>query len=260
MAVELRNQLQNSSGLRLSATLLFDYPTVRALANMLLRELDLEPSAATESLPLVPVHVARPESDPIVLVSMACRFPGAVTSPEQLWQLLAEGRDAVSEFPRDRGWDLDALFDPDPDHPGTSVARVGSFLLDAAEFDASFFGIAPREAPAIDPQQRLLLETAWEAIERAGIPADSLRGTATGVFVGIMYSDYGSRLYASPESLEGYVAIGSAPSVASGRIAYTLGLRHEFRRVRNGSVDRGRENEMDCGGGGLARRVVGLAA
>lgn len=221
MAVELRNRLQKRTGLRLSATLLFDYPTLEALAGQLAREL-------APSEPLAPARVeprANLEHDePIAIVAIACRYPGGITTPEQLWALLDEGRDTITGFPTNRGWDVDTLYDPDPDAPGKSVSREGSFLLDADQFDAGFFGISPREALAIDPQQRLLLETSWEALERAGIDAGSLRGSQTGVFIGIMYSDYGSRLYGSPESLEGYVAIGSAPSVASGRISYTLGL------------------------------------
>ncbi|MGY5060938.1 type I polyketide synthase [Streptomyces sp. 900105755] len=161
--------------------------------------------------------------EPVAVVAMACRYPGGVTSPEELWDLVRDGLDVVDEFPKDRGWQ--DIYAPDPDATGTSYVRHGGFLTDVAGFDADFFGISPREALAVDPQHRLLLETSWEAMERAGIVPADLRGADVGVFAGVSSSEYGSRfLEGGASELEGYLMHGSAPSVASGRVAYELGL------------------------------------
>jgi acyl transferase domain-containing protein/acyl carrier protein len=224
-AVDLRNRLSEATGLALSVTLVFDYPTPAALAGHLRTELMGVLDEAVAEIPARTAGAAPGTADdPIVIVSMSCRFPGDVNTPEDLWQLLLQDGDAITTFPVNRGWDLEALYDPDPEHAGTTHVREGGFLHDADQFDAGFFGISPREALAIDPQQRLLLETSWEALERAGIDPLSLKGAHGGVFVGASYNDYGTRVNPIPPELEGYMGTGSSSSVASGRISYTLGL------------------------------------
>ncbi|MCI4065630.1 type I polyketide synthase [Micromonospora sp. R77] len=221
MAVELRNELGRATGIRLPASLIFDQPTPAALA----RHLEsLTGDAAADERPAVAPAPVGATDEPIAIVSMACRLPGGVETPEQLWELVLRGDDAVVPMPDDRGWDVDALYDPDPDRPGTSYVREGGFLTAADQFDPTVFGISPREALAMDPQQRLLLECSWELFERAGVPPRSLKGSPTGVFVGLMYTDYPVLLHGRRHDLEGHLGNGSAGSVASGRIAYTYGL------------------------------------
>ncbi|MCC3778347.1 type I polyketide synthase [Streptomyces sp. UNOB3_S3] len=218
LVIRLRNLLQEATGLPLPTTLAFDFPTPLAVARALTGRPD--EAAAREA---VPARGTDP-GEPVAVIGMACRLPGGAHSPEELWTLLTDGTDAVSGFPTGRGWDLDRLFDADPEHPGTSYAREGGFLHDAGHFDAGFFGFSDREALATDPQQRLLLEISWEALERAGIDPATLKGTPTGVFTGAMYHDYATDRAGAAAGLEGLLGIGTAASALSGRIAYTYGF------------------------------------
>ncbi|MFB9547624.1 SDR family NAD(P)-dependent oxidoreductase, partial [Micromonospora sagamiensis] len=221
-AVQLRDRLGRATGLTLPSTVVFDHPSAAELARFLRTELV---AGVAGDGPATGVTVVRPAADePIAIVSMACRFPGGVSSPQELWQLLVDGVDAVTPMPTDRGWDLDALFDSDPERVGTSYTRSGAFLDDVADFDAGFFGINPREALAMDPQQRLLLHTTWEAFERAGIDPQRVRGSATGVFMGTNGQDYATLLLGARSEVEGYQATGNSASVVSGRLAYSFGL------------------------------------
>ncbi|WP_128382301.1 type I polyketide synthase [Streptomyces cavernae] len=227
-ALELRNALTRATGLTLPATLVFDHPTPAAVADLLLTGLAPTASRPAQSAQQVFRRTTDLADDPVVIIGMGCRFPGGIESPEQLWDMLLKGDDGITDFPADRGWDLAALYDPEPDpesrRRGTTYTRRGGFLQDVGAFDPDFFGISPREALAMDPQQRLLLETSWEAVERAGIDPRSLRGSRTGVFTGTNGQDYAHVLSTADADTEGYLGTGNAASVVSGRVSYVLGL------------------------------------
>ncbi|MGW0884894.1 SDR family NAD(P)-dependent oxidoreductase [Streptomyces sp. NPDC002671] len=220
-AVEFRTRLNTATGLRLPASLAFDYPTAAAVADYLL-ELALGESA--ESQESAPAVNAAALDEPMAIVGMACRLPGGVSSPQDYWRMLVDGVDGVSGFPTDRGWDLANLFDQDPDSLGKSYVRESGFLDDASGFDAEFFGISPREAVTMDPRQRLILETTWELFESAGMDPQSLKGSRTGVFVGAGPTDYATGAPLAPHSAEGYAVTGATPAVISGRVSYVFGL------------------------------------
>ncbi|WP_306338454.1 type I polyketide synthase, partial [Streptomyces sp. KL118A] len=229
MLGDLRNRLTAALGVGLTTATLFDHPTPAKLARHIVTAATTADDDARTTHPEDTGPVTTDATDttgatdePIAIIAMSCRLPGGTHSPEDLWRLVATGQDAISDFPADRGWDLERLHGTEG--PGSSFTRGGGFLDEAGEFDARFFGISPREALAMDPQQRLLLETSWELLERAGIDPASLRDSRTGVFVGTMDQEYGPRLHEAPESLDGYLLTGKTTSVASGRIAYLLGL------------------------------------
>ncbi|MFF2612039.1 type I polyketide synthase [Kitasatospora sp. NPDC058046] len=232
MTLELRDRLAAATGLNLESTVLYDHPSPAALAAAIGalkandeadKDNEAEPEAGNDGNDGKAGNDDEAD-DPVVIVGMACRFPGGVRSPEDLWDLVAAGTDAIGDFPDDRGWDLAALHHPDPDRAGTSYVRRGGFVRDVPDFDAEFFGISPREALAMDPQQRLLLEVAWEALERAGIDPTALKGSRTGVFAGAMHSGYGPSMETAGPGVAGHLLTGTSVSVVSGRIAYVLGL------------------------------------
>ncbi|MEV5833569.1 type I polyketide synthase [Nocardia sp. NPDC052112] len=205
-SVELRNRLTSALGTRLAAGVLFNYPTIEALTDHVCREL----SGADRMRREEPASAGRVRDDDIAIIGMACRYPGSIDSPDALWRLVLDAGDVIAPMPGDRGWPADI--------------HRGGFLVAAADFDAGFFGISPREALVMDPQQRLLLETSWEALEDAGIDPNSLRDSATGVFTGLTAQDYGPRIGQGSERVAGLALTGVTPSVASGRVAYSLGL------------------------------------
>ncbi|MFJ7208020.1 type I polyketide synthase [Streptomyces sp. NPDC098789] len=224
-AVELRNRIGSATGLRLSVTAVFDHPTPVALAAEVAIRLGIDSDSGRDrATPTAAPATVASDDDPIVIIGMSCRFPGGVGSPEELWQLLTDERDAMGDYPTDRGWDVDAVFDPDPARAGSSYSRTAGFIDGVADFDAEFFGISPREALAMDPQQRLLLEATWEALERAGIDPGTLRSTPTGIFIGGAVSGYSTDLFTTEDGLDGHLLTGNAASVASGRVSYTFGF------------------------------------
>ncbi|MEC9464966.1 MAG: SDR family NAD(P)-dependent oxidoreductase, partial [Myxococcota bacterium] len=221
MAVEFRNRMVALTDIQIPATVVFDYPTIEALTGYLLDELTLD--TEVREVRVVPARVAAPADEPIAIISMACRFPGQVETPEDLWTLLSEGRSGVSTVPPSR-FDVERFFDPNPESVGKTYSRWGGFVGDVDRFDAGFFGIAPREAKSVDPQERLLLETTWEVFERIGIVPESLVGTQTGVYMGVCGNEYGMLGGMDAAELDAYSLLGTAHSAMVGRISYWLGL------------------------------------
>ncbi|GAA2100848.1 hypothetical protein GCM10009801_73610 [Streptomyces albiaxialis] len=223
-AADLHGRLAAATGLALPVTVAFDHPSPARLARAL--RAGLLGGDEEEPAPAAPSSDGDEDGgeDPIAIVGIGCRYPGGIASPDQLWRLVAEGGEVVGDLPEDRGWGPENLYDPDPEAPGKTYVRRGGFLHDAAEFDAEFFGIGPREAQAMDPQQRLVLETSWEALERAGIDPAVLRGSRTGVFLGAEPQEYGPRLTRA-EGRESHLSTGVTTSVIAGRVAYALDLQ-----------------------------------
>ncbi|TMQ10223.1 MAG: acyltransferase domain-containing protein [Deltaproteobacteria bacterium] len=220
LAIDLAEGLSRALQHPVVPVALLETPGVDALIARLVGE--LAEARDRHAGPVLP----RGDDEPIAIVGMACRYPAGIATPEALWRLVQRGGDAITRMPARSGWDIEAMYDPDPDAPGKSVTREGGLLEDAGLFDATFFGVSPREAERLDPQQRLLLETAWEALERAAIVPARLERSLTGVYAGVMYNDYGwDRFIASPAQLDGHIGVGSYASTATGRISYTLGLQ-----------------------------------
>ncbi|WP_456115235.1 type I polyketide synthase [Streptomyces scopuliridis] len=225
-AVDLRNRIVAATGLTLPSTMVFDYPNAVALAGFLKSSAlgGGQETAVAARTASAGAGGAGTDDDPIAIIGMSCRYPGGAGSPEELIRLALDGADVISEFPADRGWDAQGLYDPDPDRQGRTYSTQGGFLHEAAEFDPGFFGISPREAVSMDPQQRLLLETSWEAFERAGIDLESLRGSAAGTFIGASYQDYSTSVQNGTEGSEVHMVTGTAASVLSGRVSYLYGF------------------------------------
>lgn len=219
--VEFAQGLSAATGVALPSTLVYDYPTPRAVSEFLRHEMGLSGDDGVDQAFKDRVYV----DEPIAIIGMACRYPGGVTDPESLWTMIEEGRDASDHYPTDRGWDTLNLYDPEPGLHGKISTPTSNFLYEATEFDAEFFGIAPREAVTLEPQQRVLLEVTWEAIENAGINPTTLHNTLTGVYAGVMGTEYGSQIQFAPKDVAGYGYMGTATCVASGRLAYCLGLQ-----------------------------------
>jgi len=232
-AIDLRNRLRSETGVKLPATLVFDYPNATILAAFLRTATLGMRAGATAEVPAANGTGAGAD-EPIAIIAMSCRFPGGIRTPEDLWRVVADGTDTISPFPTDRGWNLDGLYDADSSAVGTSYVREGGFIYDAPDFDPGLFGITPREALAMDPQQRLLLESSWELLERGGMDPLALRGSRTGVFAGTTGQDYLWTLGFFPAELEGHLGTGNAASVLSGRISYTFGLEGPALTVDTG--------------------------
>ncbi|MFJ8744638.1 type I polyketide synthase [Embleya sp. NPDC127516] len=244
-SVDLRNRLAAAVGLRLPVGLIYDHPTPGALAQYLRSRLTGDPDEAAGPVPTrsdAPVG----EDDPVVVVGMSCRLPGGIESPDELWNLLASGGDAVGPVPDDRGWNLDRFAAWNQAMPGVGLLSEGGFITGASGFDPAFFDISPEEALVIDPQQRLLLELAWEALERTGEDPRQLRGSRTGVYLGTFSQNYVSDLRQVPEASLPYVSSGAGSPFACARVAYTFGLEGPTLAVDTGCSSSGVALHLAC--------------